>query len=54
MDGSAVEFCGLIQGAGIAEQDGTVEEIVVDEPIEVSKDDGEQIRIEAADGFSIT
>jgi UDP-3-O-acyl N-acetylglucosamine deacetylase len=54
MDGSAGEFCSLIETAGIAEQDGTVEEIVVDEPIEVSKDNDERIRIEAADGFSIS
>ena len=54
MDGSAAEFCGLIEGAGIAEQDGTVEEITIDEPIEVSKENGEQIRLEAADGFSIS
>jgi UDP-3-O-acyl N-acetylglucosamine deacetylase len=54
MDGSAAEFCGLIDGAGIAEQDGTVEEIVIDEPVELKKDNGEQIRVEAADGFSIS
>jgi UDP-3-O-acyl N-acetylglucosamine deacetylase len=53
MDGSASEFCNLIEGAGIAEQDGTVEEIIIDDPIEVIKDNGEMIRIEAADGFSI-
>jgi UDP-3-O-acyl N-acetylglucosamine deacetylase len=54
LDGSAGEFCSLIESAGVAEQDGTVEEIVIDEPIEISKGGGESIRIEPAEGFSIS
>jgi UDP-3-O-acyl N-acetylglucosamine deacetylase len=54
LDGSASEFCALLDSAGVAEQDGTVEEIVVDQPIEVGKKDGELIRIEPAAGFTIS
>lgn len=54
LDGSAGEFCSLLDGAGIAEQDGAVEEIVVDEPIEIARKNGERIRIEPAAGFTIS
>jgi UDP-3-O-acyl N-acetylglucosamine deacetylase len=54
MDGSAAEFCTLIESAGVAEQEGTVEEIVIEEPIEVGNAQGESIRIQPSDGFSIS
>ena len=53
MDGSAVEFCKLIEGAGVVEQGGTVEEIVINRRIVVGRDDGESIAIEPADCFGI-
>jgi UDP-3-O-acyl N-acetylglucosamine deacetylase len=54
MDGSATELCALIESAGVAEQEGAVEEIVIQESIEVGNAKGESIRIEPADGFSIS
>lgn len=55
MDGSAVEFCRLVEQAGIEEQGGGVEPIVIEEPLRVGGDDpdGEGIVIEPADGFSV-
>jgi UDP-3-O-[3-hydroxymyristoyl] N-acetylglucosamine deacetylase len=53
MDGSAVEFCRLIDGAGVIDQGGAVEEIVVDRRIMVGKEDGESIVIEPADCFGV-
>lgn len=53
MDGSSGEFCALIESAGIAEQEGTVDEIIVEKPIEIAKDNGETIRVDPADGFVI-
>ncbi len=53
MDGSATEFCELIESAGIEEQGEPLEVIVVHERIAVERDKGESISIEPADGFSI-
>jgi len=53
MDGSAVEFCELIESAGIEDQGETVDVIVVNERIAVERDNGESISIEPSDGFSI-
>jgi len=53
MDGSAGEFCELIESAGVMEQGGTVEEIVVNRRIAVGKEGGESIAIEPADCFAI-
>jgi UDP-3-O-acyl N-acetylglucosamine deacetylase len=53
MDGSAVEFCRLIEGAGVVEQGGTVEEIVINRRIMVGHDGGESITIEPADCFGV-
>jgi len=53
MDGSAVEFCDLLESAGVAEQDGALEELVIHRPIMVGKPDGEGIGIEPMDGFGI-
>jgi UDP-3-O-acyl N-acetylglucosamine deacetylase len=56
MDGSALEFCQLIESAGVEDQDEELEYIVIDEPIAVGGDDanGERIAIEPHDGFSIS
>src|SRR5204862_5144275 len=49
MDGSAIEFCRLIESAGVVDQGGTVEEIVIHQRICIAKDNGESIAIEPAD-----
>lgn len=54
MDGSAIEFCRLIEGAGVVEQGGSIEEIVINQRIFIGKDNGESIAIEPADGFGIS
>lgn len=53
MDGSAVEFCELIENAGIEEQDATAEVIVIRERLAIERDNGESVSIEPDDGFSI-
>lgn len=53
MDGSALEFCRLIESAGVVEQDAAIEAIAVHERIAVEKANGESIAIEPADDFSI-
>jgi UDP-3-O-acyl N-acetylglucosamine deacetylase len=55
MDGSAVEFCKLIENAGVEEQAAPAEEIVIRERLVVGRDDGsgEMIAVEPADEFSI-
>jgi UDP-3-O-[3-hydroxymyristoyl] N-acetylglucosamine deacetylase len=53
MDGSALEFCQLIEEAGIEEQEGECTEIVVDRAYCVGADGQEEIRIEPADEFSV-
>lgn len=55
MDGSALEFCKLIEQAGIEDQGGGIEPIVIEEPLRVGGEgpDGEGISIEPADGFSV-
>jgi UDP-3-O-[3-hydroxymyristoyl] N-acetylglucosamine deacetylase len=56
MDGSAREFCALIESAGVQEQGGGVEEIAVDHRIAVGSDDPEKegIAIEPADMLSVS
>ena len=54
MDGSAREFCALIDSAGIEEQGEEVDEIVVREPIVVEGQGQESIGIEPADEFEIS
>jgi len=56
MDGSAIDFCRLIESAGIEEQAAEVEEIAVDAPLSVSGEgqEGESISIEPAAHFSVT
>ncbi|MGE0519471.1 MAG: UDP-3-O-acyl-N-acetylglucosamine deacetylase [Candidatus Binatia bacterium] len=56
MDGSGRAFCQLVEQAGIEEQDGAVDEIVIAEPLSVGGEgpDQEGITIEPADEFSIS
>jgi UDP-3-O-[3-hydroxymyristoyl] N-acetylglucosamine deacetylase len=53
LDGSAVEFCQLIEDAGIQEQDEPLTEIVVDRPYRIGTEGGESIGIEPAEVFSV-
>lgn len=53
MDGSALEFCRLIDEAGIEEQDADWSEIVVDRVYRVAEKNGETISIEPAETFSV-
>jgi UDP-3-O-[3-hydroxymyristoyl] N-acetylglucosamine deacetylase len=56
MDGSARDFCQLIEQAGVEDQGGGVDEIIIREPLRIggtgAEDEG--IAIEPADEFSIT
>jgi UDP-3-O-[3-hydroxymyristoyl] N-acetylglucosamine deacetylase len=53
LDGSAVEFCHLIEEAGIREEQQEWSEIVVDRAYRVGVDGGEFISIEPAERFSV-
>jgi UDP-3-O-acyl N-acetylglucosamine deacetylase len=54
MDGSALDFCQIIEDSGIEDQDGLIEEITIDEPVSVGDDaDGPSIRVEPSPIFSI-
>jgi UDP-3-O-[3-hydroxymyristoyl] N-acetylglucosamine deacetylase len=53
LDGSAVEFCQLIEEAGIQEDEQEWSEIVVDRRYRVETDGGESISIEPADRLSV-
>ncbi len=53
MDGSALEFCRLIEEAGIEEQDAQWSEIVVDKPYRTETDGGKWITVEPADSFGV-
>lgn len=53
MDGSALEFCRLIEEIGVVEQSAKVYEIAIDKPYQVGNDK-EFIKIEPADKFSIS
>jgi UDP-3-O-[3-hydroxymyristoyl] N-acetylglucosamine deacetylase len=53
MDGSALEFCRLIEEAGIEEQDADWSEIVVDKTYRVGDKKGETISVEPAETFSV-
>ncbi len=53
MDGSAVEFCRLIEEAGVVEQSGRCPEIVIDRTVRVTGDGREEIVIEPADRFIV-
>jgi UDP-3-O-acyl N-acetylglucosamine deacetylase len=53
LDGSALEFCNLIDEAGVQDESEEWAEIVVDRPYQVGTPGGESIRIEPADMFSV-
>ncbi len=53
MDGSASDFCQLIEDGGIEEQDEPLAELTVTEPIEYADDEGRSIRIEPSDKLTI-
>jgi len=54
MDGSAIEFCQIIERGGIKEQDGLVEPIIIDRALTVGNTvDGAYLAVEPSDGFSI-
>ncbi len=53
MDGSALEFCRLIEEAGIEEQDEDWYEIVIDRKYQVGVKNGESISIEPAEALSV-
>ena len=53
LDGSALEFCGLIEEAGLQEQDEEWSRIVIDRPYRTGDDRGEWIGIEPAETFSV-
>jgi len=54
MDGSAAEFCRLVESAGVVDQGGAVEEIVINQRVVVGHEPGEWIAIEPAAGFGIS
>jgi UDP-3-O-[3-hydroxymyristoyl] N-acetylglucosamine deacetylase len=53
MDGSALEFCRLIEEAGIEEQDEEWSEIAIDRTYRVGEKNGEAISVEPAENFSV-
>lgn len=52
MDGSAIEFCKIIEEAGIEEQEGRIDELVIDQRIEYTKGN-KSIIIEPSEVFSV-
>jgi UDP-3-O-acyl N-acetylglucosamine deacetylase len=55
MDGSALEFCNLVESAEIITQDETIEEIVIGEPIDLPQPHGraKSMRVEPSEFFEI-
>ena len=55
LDGSASEFCALLESAGIEDQGGHVDEVVIDRRYEVGDRDGngEYLCIEPAESFGV-
>lgn len=53
LDGSAIEFCNLIDEAGVREESEEGSEIVVDRQYRIGSQGGEWISIEPADVFSV-
>jgi len=55
MDGSAAEFCRLLEEAEVEEQDGGLNEIVIRRPLAVGdeKSGGKRISIEPDEGFCV-
>jgi two-component system nitrogen regulation response regulator NtrX len=55
MDGSSLDFCAIVEDAGIEEQDEPLEEIVIDKKYLIGKEgpDEKFIRVEPADAFQV-
>lgn len=53
MDGSALEFCHLIEEAGLQEQKEDWSEIVIDRPYGIDLRGGESIHVDPADAFGV-
>jgi UDP-3-O-acyl N-acetylglucosamine deacetylase len=55
LDGSATDLCALISEGGVVEQEGTIEELAVDQRYAVGSDapDGKGISIEPSDVFEV-
>ena len=53
MDGSALEFCNMIEEAGIQEQEEEWSEIVVDRTYRIGQKGGESISVEPSDTFGV-
>lgn len=54
LDGSAIEFCDLVEAGGVEVQDDPVEEFVVDRTFSIGDpDDGKYIALEPADAFEV-
>jgi UDP-3-O-acyl-N-acetylglucosamine deacetylase len=53
LDGSAIEFCNLIDEAGVREETEEGSEIVVDRQYRIGSQGGESISIEPAEVFSV-
>ncbi len=53
MDGSALDFCHLIEEAGIQEEEEDWSELVIDRPYGISLKGQESIKIEPADSFGV-
>jgi|SRR6185295_16917452 len=54
LDGSALEFCKILDEVGVAEQDEPQREIVIDRRYEVTGNGEKVLAIEPADGFSVS
>jgi UDP-3-O-[3-hydroxymyristoyl] N-acetylglucosamine deacetylase len=52
MDGSALEFCKMIEEAGVEEQEGSVEELVIEKRMEIVRGN-KSLTIEPSDTFCI-
>lgn len=53
MDGSALEFCKILEEAGVEEQEERVEELVIEDRYEVTRD-RKQLVVEPAEAFSVS
>jgi UDP-3-O-acyl N-acetylglucosamine deacetylase len=54
MDGSALEFCKVLEDVGVAEQDEPQREVVIDRRYEVNGSGEKKLTIEPADEFSVS
>ena len=54
LDGSALEFCKILEEVGVAEQDEPQREVVIDRRYEVGGTGEKVLAIEPADGFSVS